>query len=250
MSKPKTVVVVGATGALGRVLVSRLVAQDLQVLAVARSEEALDAMRREHPHIRTCAADIADDTAINAIGQQLGGPVCMAVLSVGLPATGGVTDVSPDALGQVANIKAGGMVRLARAVLPHMARGGRLVAIGGHYGFEPTAYATGAGVANAALANLMRQLNWAHGPQGITSHLVAPGPMDTDRLRKVAQGRADREGRSMDEVLTAMRGESAMGALTTLQQVAWAVTMLLAPEAEALAGSTLFLDSGMRRGLP
>lgn len=250
MSMVKTAVVVGATGALGQVLVARLAGQGLNVLAVARSAEALDGLRRSVPGIRTCVADIASDSAIEAIGEALDGPVAMAVLSVGLPVAGGVADVPPDALGLVANIKAGGMARLARAVLPRMSRGSRLVAIGGHYGFEPTAYTAGAGVANAALANLVRQLNWAHGPQGITSHLLAPGPMDTERLRKVAQGRAEREGRSIEEVLDAMRGESAIGALTTLDQVAWAVSLLLAPQADALAGSTLFLDSGMRRGLP
>src|SRR3546814_10177084 len=55
-----------------------------------------------------------------------------------------------------------------------MRRGSRLVAVGGHYGFEPTAYAATAGVANAALANLVRQMSWAYGELGVTSHLVAP----------------------------------------------------------------------------
>jgi short-subunit dehydrogenase len=250
MSASKTAVVVGATGALGQVLVARLAAQGLQVLAVARSATALATLQQAHPGIQVCVADIAQDSVIEAVQQQLTSPVAIAVLSVGLPTAGGVSDVPPDYLGQAANIKAGGMARLTRAVLPNMVRGSRLVAIGGHYGYEPTAYTAGAGVANAALANLMRQLNWTHGRQGITSHLIAPGPMDTERLRKVAQGRAVSEGRDIEAVLDAMRAESAIGALTTLDQVAWAVTMLLAPEADALAGSTLFLDSGMRRGLP
>jgi len=32
--------------------------------------------------------------------------------------------------------------------------------------------------------------------------------------------------------------------------VAWAVSVLLAPEADAMTGSSLMLDSGRRRGLP
>ncbi len=47
-----------------------------------------------------------------------------------------------------------------------------------------------------------------------------------------------------------MRAESAIGAFVDAKQVAWGVAQLLAPEADAMAGSTMFLDAGRRRGLP
>jgi NAD(P)-dependent dehydrogenase (short-subunit alcohol dehydrogenase family) len=142
------------------------------------------------------------------------------------------------------------MLRLVRGVEARLRAGSRLVAIGGHYGFEPTAYAATAGVANAAVANLIRQLSWAYGEQGVTAHLVAPGPADSERLRHVAAARATRNGSDLEDELGAMRAESAIGAFVSAEQVAWAVSTLLAPEADALAGSTLFLDAGRRRGLP
>ena len=37
--------------------------------------------------------------------------------------------------------------------------------------------------------------------------------------------------------------------MTTVDQVSWAATQLLAPEADALHGATLTLDGGSRRGL-
>src|SRR3546814_7331299 len=88
-----------------------------------------------------------------------------------------------------------------------MRRGSRLVAVGGHYGFEPTAYAATAGVANAALANLVRQMSWAYGELGVTSHLVAPGPADTERLHGIARARAEKEGVSFEIMLDRMRAE-------------------------------------------
>lgn len=243
-------VVVGATGALGQVLVPRFRARGNRVLAVARNAEALAEMKSAMPDLQICAADIAEDDAIARIEEHIEGPVAMAVLSAGLPVAGGVAEAPPSLMAEAVNIKVGGMVRLTRAVLGHMDRGARLVAIGGHYGFEPTAYSAAAGVTNAALTNLMRQMNWAYGSRGITSHLIAPGPMDTERLRRMAERRGQKEGRSAEQILEAMRSESALGALTTLEQVAWATTLLLDPEADALAGSALFMDSGMRRGLP
>lgn len=249
-SQQETAVVVGATGAFGQAIVSRLVGQGLAVVAVARSVDALDALRERCPGLRACAADIASDSAIAAIGAAVDGPVRMVVHGPGVAVAGGILSAPTASMTEAVNIKVGGLLRLVRAVDDRLARGGRIVAIGGHYGLEPTAYAAAAGVANAALMNVVRQLSLAYGERGVTAHTIAPGPADTERLHRVAADRAALRGISVDAVLDEMRGESSIGALTTPEQVAWAVSLLLAPEADAMTGSTLMLDAGRRRGLP
>jgi NAD(P)-dependent dehydrogenase (short-subunit alcohol dehydrogenase family) len=57
-------------------------------------------------------------------------------------------------------------------------------------------------------------------------------------------------GIDVEEVLAQMRAESSIGAFATPAQVAWAVSLLLDPEADAMTGATLMLDAGRRRGLP
>jgi NAD(P)-dependent dehydrogenase (short-subunit alcohol dehydrogenase family) len=174
----------------------------------------------------------------------------MVVHGPGLAAAGHVLAIPTQALADSVNIKAGGMLRLVRAVDGHLQSHARLVAIGGHYGLEPSAELAAAGVANAALLNLTRQLSQAYGPRGITAHFIAPGPADTDRLRRVAAGRAARDCVDIEDVVDDMRRESSIGSLTTPEQVAWAVALLLAPEADAMTGSTLMIECGRRRGLP
>lgn len=249
-AKKQQAVVVGATGAIGKVIVRRLVNEGWTVIAVARDPQALTALTEANEQVRACAVDIASDASIDAIQALVDGPVGLVVHGAGVATAGGVMTVPVDALNEAVNIKVGGLLRAVRAVDSRLQHRARLVAIGGHYGFEPSAYASTAGVANAALANLVRQLSWAYGGRGITAHLLAPGPADTDRLRRVAAARADREGRGADEMLDLMRDESAIGAFTTTEQIAWAVSMLTMPEADAFAGSTLFMDAGRRRGLP
>jgi len=252
MTQKEIAVVVGSTGAMGQVIARRLAARGLKVLAVARSEESVRALAESAPGIEPCACDMASDEAIAAIQRQLDAAVRVVVHGPGVATAGGVLTAPTAAVVDAVNIKVGGMLRLVRAVEARLLPASRLIAIGGHYGFEPTAYAATAGVANAALANLIRQLSWAYGERGVTAHLIAPGPADTDRLRRVANERAARagEGASVDSVLEDMKRESAIGELTTVEQIAWAVEMLLAPEANALAGSTLFMDAGRRRGIP
>jgi 3-oxoacyl-[acyl-carrier protein] reductase len=222
-----------------------------EVIGVARNLSALSDQADHHAgHFTPVAADIAADDAIEVIRAAITGPVSMVVHAAGVPVAGGIRAAPTSALVEAVNIKVGGFVRLVRAAEPFLKARSRLVAIGGHYGFEPTDYAATAGVGNAALANVVRQMSWAYGTDGITAHLVAPGPADTERLHNVAASRAARDGCSVDSVLAEMRGDSAIGALVEPRQVAWAIRMLLAPEADAMAGSTLFLDAGRRKGLP
>jgi len=243
-------VVVGATGAFGKAMVDRLAAAGLGVVAVARSVDTLAALRDRVPGLVACAADIADDAAIEAIAAAVDRPVRMVVHGPGVAVVGGILTAPTGSMVDAVNIKVGGLLRLTRAVDGRLAAGSRIVAIGGHYGFEPTAYAASAGVANAALVNVVRQLSLAYGPRGVTAHLIAPGPADTERLRRVAADRAALRGVSVDEVMAGMLAESSIGRFTTPEQVAWAVSILLAPEADAMTGSSLMLDSGRRRGLP
>ncbi len=234
-------VVVGATGALGAAIASRLGIEGLAVVAVSRAGG---------PGPLSCAADIGSDSAIGAIAAAVDGrPVRMVVQAAGLPAAGPVETIDPDALGHAVALKAGGLLRLVRAVDGQLGRGSRIVALGGHYGIEPAPYACAAGVTNAALANLVRQLAIAYGPRGITTHLVAPGPADTPRLRGLSERAAQRRGVPVEQVLAERAAESPLGRLVTPEEVAWSVAMLLAPEADALLGSTLSLDVGARKGI-
>jgi len=231
-------VVVGASGALGSAIAERLRRAGLSVVGVARTPAA------------ACVADIGSDSAVGAIAAAVGGrPVRMVVQAAGLPAAGPLATIEPDALGRAVALKCGGLLRLVRAVDGQLGRGSRIVALGGHFGSEPAPYACAAGITNAALANLVRQLADAYGPRGITAHLVAPGPADTPRLRGLAATAAAERGVPVEEVLAERAAESPLGRLVTPEEVAWAVATLLAPEADALLGSTLGLDMGARRGI-
>ncbi|MCE1240081.1 MAG: SDR family oxidoreductase [Azonexaceae bacterium] len=243
-------ILVGATGAFGTAITQRLLDAGLGVIAVARSADSLQALTAQNSGVRACAADIGNDSAIAAIAAAIDRPVRMVVHGPGVAVVGGILTAPTESMVDAVNIKVGGLLRLVRAADPQLATGSRIVAIGGHYGLEPTAYAAAAGVANAALLNVVRQLSLAYGPRGITAHTIVPGPADTERLRRVAATRAEQRNCSTDEVLDEMRAESSLGILSTPAQIAWAVSLLLAPEADAMTGSSLMLDAGRRRGLP
>lgn len=248
MSKKEIAVVVGATGAFGKAIVTRLISEGLDVVAVARSTHDLKELAKEQGVI-PCVADMSLDDSIEKVKAVIDRPVRMVVHAPGLPVAGGILVAAPNVMAEAVNIKVGGIMRLSRAVDAHLVAQSRLVAIGGHYGFEPTAYAAVAGVANAALTNAMRQLSLAYGPREVTAHLIAPGPAHTDRMKNFVSKRAKENNVSEEDVVNELLADSSIGALTTPEQVAWAISVLLAPEANAMTGSALMLDSGRRRGL-
>ena len=250
VEREELAVVVGATGTFGNRMVDRLVGQGLKVVAVARTATLLAELQARQPSIGICVADISSDVSITAIEAVIDRPVRAVVHGPGVGVAGGILSAPTRTMVDAVNIKVGGLLRLCRAADAHFAHAARIIAIGGHYGLEPTAYAASAGVANAALINVVRQLSLAYGGRNVTAHVIAPGPADSERLRRVAATRAETRGISVDDVLDEMLAESSIRRFTTPEQVAWAVAMLLDPCADAMTGSTLMLDSGRRRGLP
>lgn len=245
----QTCVVVGATGAMGSVITERLTARGHRVVAVARSAEELEKLSLTSELVIACRADISSDAAVATIADHLDGPVRMAVFAAGLPVRGSADTIEPSALAVAANIKVAGPVRLLHAVRDHLGAGSRFVAIAGSLGLEPGPLDAGPGTANAALLNLMRQLSALYGPKGVTTHTIAPGPIDTPRLRALVETQAQESGAPVEEIWQRYRGKTSLGRLPTLDEIAWLVEMLLAPEAAVLHGSVLTADGGVRHGI-
>jgi NAD(P)-dependent dehydrogenase (short-subunit alcohol dehydrogenase family) len=247
-------VVVGATGALGRAVVGRLVRRGDRVLAVARDKVALDALATEAASelVTPCAADLASDEAVSVLREAtdaVDAPVALALFAAGLPVTGSVESIDPSALAHAAGLKAAGATRMARALRDRLVPGSRFIAVAGSLGFEPGPHDAAPGTANAALVNLMRQFAQLYGPRGVIVHTLAPGPLDTPRLRAFVEKRALETGRRPADVLADYVARTSLGYLPTVDDVAWLVEMLLAPEAAALHGSVLSPDAGVRHSV-
>jgi NAD(P)-dependent dehydrogenase (short-subunit alcohol dehydrogenase family) len=244
-----TAVVVGATGAIGRAVIRRLTRRGLPVLAVARGKDSLDELAAAHELVTPCAADIGSNDAIAAIGAALTGTVRIAVFAAGLPVRGSADTIDPDALAVGSNIKVGGLLRLLHAVRDRLVPGSRFVTFAGSLGLEPRAHEAGPGAVNAAVFNLMRQISLLYGPRGVTTHTLSPGPADTPRLRRIVAAVAAERGATEEEVWQEYVAQNSLGRLPTADELAWAVEVLLDPEAGLLHGSVLYLDAGGHRGI-
>ena len=254
-SGESTAIVVGATGAIGQAVIRRLTRRGLPVLAVARGKDSLHELASAYDLVTPCPADIGSNDAIEVIGSALtglggvSGTVRLAVFAAGLPVRGSADSIDPDALAAGANIKVGGLLRLLHAVRGRLVPGSRFVTFAGSLGLEPRAHEAGPGAVNAAVLNLMRQISLLYGPRGVTTHTLSPGPADTPRLRRIVAAVAAERGAAEADVWQEYVAQNSLGRLPTADELAWAVEMLLDPEADLLHGSVLYLDAGGHRGI-
>ncbi len=234
-------VVAGASGALGSAISDGLRQRGLTVLGLAR---------HSHPGADMMEVDLVDDESVAAIGARITGPVRVVVHAAGPPLAGSVNDVEPDSVLAAIDIKVNGLLRLVRAVDDKFVRGSRIVAVTGNLGYDPIPASVTAGVANAAMAALVRQLARAYGPRGITCHAVAPGPVDSPRVDRLIEHVANAGEITVEEARSHLLAEASVDRFITPQDVAWAVSLLLDDSADVMNGSTLLLDGGRRTAIP
>lgn len=243
-------IVVGATGAIGKIVVQRLVDDGHRVLATGRDPARLADLARS-TSVSTCKLELTDpecgQVVADAIGQR---QVRLLAHLASAPLGGDILETSDDVLRLAHEVKVIGLVRLVRSLRGHFANPARIVAVGGNLGFDPVPHASTAGLANAAQANLVRQLNRRLAAAGVTCHSVSPGPVATARHDQLARREAASTGRDVNDVRASAAEDSPLGRLTRPEEVAWAVAMLCDDEAASMAGSTLLLDTGRRTGIP
>ena len=136
----KPVLVLGATGVVGRGIVQAAVVQGRPVVAVARDADGLARLRASHPgaDISVVAGSVADDAASAALAAELrsqGRPFAGVVAAIaGTPARGRLLDQPASLLCERVCSDVVPHLAAARALLPLLAdagRGGSYVLIGG-----------------------------------------------------------------------------------------------------------------------
>lgn len=234
-------VVAGASGTIGSAISTMLSDRGLRVLGLARQADPARGIR---------SVDLTDTDAVAAIESEIDGDVRVIVHAAGPDLGGGIRDVDPASVLAAMDIKVMGLLRIVRAVEPLLVPGSRIIAVTGHLGYDPIPASVAAGVANAALGALVRQLAAEYGPEGVTSHAVAPGPVESPRLERLIGYLAKAGEVTIETARQTLLDGSSIGRFATPDDVAWAVSTLLEGGAALANGSTLFLDGGRRTAIP
>jgi 3-oxoacyl-[acyl-carrier protein] reductase len=254
----RSAVVGGASSGLGRATAEALAAEGCRLLIWSRRADALEPvaadLRSTHgAEVHVAAADAADPQAAATIaGAALYAleSVDIVVLNAGGPPVVDPTATDPDEWRRTLQLLAVTPIDLATRLLPGMReRGwGRVVAIlsGGIRQPIPDLVYSSAG--RLSLAAWLKTTARTVAAEGVTLNGVLPGRLSTPRVHQLDVGRAEREGRTEDEVRNEhLRGIPA-GRYGDPAELAAVVAFLASDRASYVTGSFVAADGGQLPG--
>jgi 3-oxoacyl-[acyl-carrier protein] reductase len=190
----------------------------------------------------TVSCDVTDpdqvEAAVSRVEEELGA-VEVLVASAGITRDGLLVRMSDADFEDVIATNLTATWRLAKRVVPKMmrARWGRIIVVSSVGAYVGAPGQSNYAASKAGLIGLARSIAREYGPRGITSNVVAPGPIDTDMLSALP-----------DDARAAMAAQVPVGRIGTADEVAAAVTFLASDAAAFVTGAVLPVDGGLGMG--
>ena len=233
-------VVTGGASGIGAAIAKRLRDAGARVAVFDLRPDAA-----EHADLAV-AVDVADDASVRAgidrVAAELGG-IDILVNNAGIGAQGTIEANTDDEWLRVLDVNVVGMVRVARAALPHLRRSSAAAIV------NTSSIAATAGLperavysaSKGAVAALTRAMAADHLREGIRVNAVNPGTADTPWVGHLLATAADPAAER-----TALEARQPHGRLVSADEVADAVAYLASPAAGSTTGVALAVDGGMQ----
>ena len=235
--------VTGATRGIGRAIALGLAQDGATVIGTATTAEGAakiaESLREAGNAGTGIRLDVSDGAAVDAeIGAIDGrfGPVTILVNNAGITRDNLLLRMKEEEWDAVMSTNLKPAYRLAKAVLRGMmkARSGRIIQIGSVVGSSGNSGQVNYAAGKAALLGFTKSLAQEVGSRNITVNCVAPGFIDTDMTRALAETQR-----------AALLQMIPLGRLGQPADIAHAVRFLASPDAAYITGATLHVNGGM-----
>lgn len=250
MTTARTALVTGAARGIGAATARRLAADGYQVavldLREADAEATAAAIRETGGAALALGADVADEEAVTAavarVADELGPPTVL-VNNAGILRDNLLFKMSADDWDAVLSVHLRGAFLVSRAVQQHQveARWGRVVNLSSTSALGNRGQANYA-AAKAGMQGFTKTLAIELGPFGVTVNAVAPGVIETDMMRAVAE----RTGVPYADLLAAAAKEVPVRRVGQPEDVAAAVSFFCSEGASYVSGQVLYVAGGPR----
>jgi NAD(P)-dependent dehydrogenase (short-subunit alcohol dehydrogenase family) len=249
--------ITGASKGIGRAIALTLADEGMDVAIVARSKEALEAVKKEVEAKGRKAvaipADLADpaaaapavDAAVKGLGR-----LDLLVNCAGATKGGSFLTLSDADWTDSFGLKFFTAVRMSKLVWPHLkATRGSIVHIAGIAGRTGATGFDAVGSVNAALALLTKAQADRGVIDGVRVNAIHPGTIDTGRLtarldRMMAANKVTR-----DEALKQLLADEKTERVGKPEEIAALVAMIAGKPVEFMQGAIIDVDGGKNRGL-
>jgi NAD(P)-dependent dehydrogenase (short-subunit alcohol dehydrogenase family) len=244
----RVLVTAGASG-IGKEIARAFAAIGAKVCVCDIDAEALDTAAKDIPGLKTVVCDVSkrDDIErmVPASVEALGG-LDVLVNNAGIAGpTAPVEVADPDQWEAVMTVDVIGTFHVTRLSIPHLKKSsaGSIVmmsSVGGRFGYpNRSAYCT----AKMGLIGFAKTLSRELGQYNIRVNAVAPGAVGGDRIKRVLQGRADVEHKTLQEEREAAMSVQSLKRFVDPKDIAALILFLTSEAGKSISGQVLPIDN-------
>ncbi len=253
----KVAIVTGAAKGMGAPICAALAEEGATLVLAGRDIEAIDTHRQrlgDHfPDAETLSArcDVTDEAATHELAElalDRFGRIDILVNTAGVigPIETPAQEVRLEDFRFILDVNVIGTFLPCKAVIPAMidGGGGRIVNIAGTSGLRGYRNRIGYSSSKWAVRGLTRTLALELGPHEITVNAICPNVTNGERMDRIVNTKAERIGKTYDEVYADFASQTALGRFIDEVDVAEAVRFLASERARNITGHDIVVDAG------
>ena len=241
---PRVALVTGASRGIGAAIARVLAEQGMRVVGTATSEAGADAIHSNLAPLDGLGRvlNVTDPASIESLMESiradLGEPVVL-VNNAGITQDNILMRMKEDEWHQVIDTNLTALYRLSKACVRGMtkARWGRIINVTSVVGSMGNAGQSNYAATKAGAEGMARSLARELGSRSITVNCVAPGFIDTDMTRALAEAQRD-----------ALQSQIPLGRLGEPDDIAATVAFLASDAGQYITGETIHVNGGLYMG--
>ncbi len=252
--KGKTVVVCGVGPGLGREVAEKALRDGARVVLAARTAAKLEALAKEldpsGESIACVPTDLTDQGQCDALAaaavERFGGIDALVQVAALDAVFGSLADAPLDDFQRTFDTNVLGPVRLARAVVPIMKKGGggSIVLVGSQAMLHPQTPQVAYGTSKGGLLSAMYYMAKELGPDKIRVNMVVPTWMWGPPVEAYIKMSAKQRGCSEDELIGEITAGMPLGEIPADDDVAEAIVFFASDRARIITGQRLLVNAG------